>query len=158
MSRHTETHLVSAVLCACMALAPASATHAQTIGDYSRSHRATLEAEMARNTAKVLGSATNTSAAATPTPPAPTPPAPPLPAMPMGGMPAGAPPDIAVAGVIILSRQAMVELNLSGEKFLLLAGDKVPGTAWVVGSVRSDHVVLTSGSKRRTLAVNTGGR
>lgn len=144
------------MLCACMALTPAA--QAQTIGDYSRSHRSVLEAEMAKNIAKALASAPNTGAATPPTSPAPQPPANPLPAMPMAGMPMGVPPDISVTGVIILAKQAMAELHLNGETFLLLAGDKVPGTAWVVGSIRSDQVILTSGPKRRTLAVSTGGR
>jgi hypothetical protein len=76
----------------------------------------------------------------------------------MAGMPTGATADISVAGVIVLTQRAMVELNFNGETFLLLVGDKVPGTDWVVGSVRSDNVILKSGSKRRSFAVSTGGR
>ena len=148
------------MLCACVALTPLA--HAQTIGDYSRSHRALLEAEMAKNTAKALGSGPNINTSATPLPAAlataPMAPASPLPTMPMAGMPTESGSDISVVGVIVLSKRAMVELNLNGETFLLLAGDKVPGTAWEVSSVYSDSVVLKSGPKRRSFAVNTGGR
>lgn len=145
--------------------------HAQTIGDYSRSQRAVLEAEMARSTARAMAASgsegrsvsaggggglpsplTQPPAVAMPAPP-------PLPSMPLGGLPQS---GLAVTGLIALPDHAMIELTRNGETMLLASGDAVPGTSWVVASIDEKRVVLKSGNKSnprtRILAVPAGGR
>lgn len=123
---------------------------AQSIQDYSRSQRAVLESDMARNASKALGGQ----------PPAPMPsvvvqanqrqPMLPPPARDRG---------IIVTGVIELATRAMVELETGGETHLLLKGDQVPGTPWMVASIDQKEVVLKASQSRATrkLPVPGGG-
>ena len=52
----------------------------------------------------------------------------------------------------------MAELQTGGDTFLLFVGDKVPGTPWVVQSIKADRVVLNSGQQSRTFNVAAGLR
>ena len=66
--------------------------------------------------------------------------------------------EIAISGVIVLASRAMAELQTGGDTFLLFVGDKVPGTPWVVQSIKADRVVLNSGQQSRTFNVAAGLR
>lgn len=174
MYRATEYQLPQALVCAFLAWG-CSVAQAQSIGDYSRAQRAVLESEMAKNIAKAMGANTSTPGTAVSQAMAPWPlmGAPvatsalpgraPMPAVPpMEAMPAArsaAPSDeIAVSGVIVLASRAMAELQTGGDTFLLFVGDKVPGTPWVVKSIKADRVVLNSGQQSRSFNVAAGLR
>ena len=66
--------------------------------------------------------------------------------------------EIAIAGVIVLASRAMVELQAHGDTYLLSVGDKVPGTSWVVQSIKADRVVVNSGTQSRTFNLAAGIR
>ena len=149
-----------------MGLTLAFSAEAQTIGDYSRSQRAVLESEMAKNAAKVLGNVHS------PSLPNPTSLSlasrssallPPLPGAAHETIPVSLPepvatpePELVVQGVMVSSKRSMVELSIKGRTVLLLSGDKVPGTAWIVTSIRQDLVILKSGTQRKIFNLYTG--
>lgn len=155
-------------LAAWVCFAMASSAGAQTLSEYSRAQRAVLEAEMARNVAKALSPSGTPGAPAAGAPPSGGAPMPGHP-MPSQAMfpPASPPPlmapaskEILVTGVIALAHRSMAELSYLGETYLLLPGDPLPGTGWVVASIDASRVVLKSGrSRTRNLPVSpTGGR
>lgn len=130
-----------------------SAAGAQTIADYSRSQRAVIEAEIARNNAQSTGGR----ASATPLPlpgaagpaalPSPSrPPERPLP-------PIEVEPRLSVSGVFVSARHAVAEVIVEGVPYMLSAGQDVPGTAWRVQKVTVERVVLgghaDSGASRK---------
>ncbi len=139
---------------------------AQSISDYSRAQRAVLEADIARNTARALGTG------GVITPAAPGGPAAPnaaTAAAPVSGAAMMPPPmprpfvapqrGMAVNGVITLATRSMVDLRSDGVSHLLLPGDTVPGTPWVVSSINAQRVVLKAGKAQvRTLKVDERGR
>jgi hypothetical protein len=174
MYRATEYQLPQALVCALLAWG-CSVAQAQSIGDYSRAQRAVLESEMAKNIAKAMGASTSTPGTAVlpamaPRPlmgaPVATTALPGMAPMPaatsMEAMPEvrSATPqnEIAISGVIVLASRAMAELQTGRDTFLLFVGDKVPGTPWVVQSIKADHVVLSSGRQSRTFTVAAGLR
>ena len=122
---------------------------------------------MARNNAKAMGSGataqgnTPVSPAMAPKPFVGMPVMPPAPtealmdAQPVAH-PAVQPDEITISGVIVLVSRAMVELKAHGETYLLLVGDKIPGTPWVVQSIKEDRVVLNSGRQSRTFNLTAG--
>jgi type IV pilus biogenesis protein PilP len=132
---------VEVVVVVSWALAGASVS-AQTIADYSRSQRAVIEAEIARNTAKAMASTPVAApVVAAPAPaaadkPSPFPPATPNPATP-GDMP-----PWTVSGVFLSPSRSVAEVVVDGGAHLLAAGQAVPGTPWRVQSVAADKVVL----------------
>jgi hypothetical protein len=174
MYRATEYQLPQALVCAFLAWG-FSLAQAQSIGDYSRAQRAVLESEMAKNIAKAMGASASTpgtavlpamalrplmggpAATTALSGMAPMPAVPPMEAMPAAR--SAAPSDeIAISGVIVLASRAMAELQTGGNTFLLFVGDKVPGTPWVVQSIKADQVVLNSGRQSRTFNVAAGLR
>lgn len=126
----------------------------QTIADYSRSQRAVIEAEIARNNAK----ATN---AASPALASPLPSfdhaasARGLPPLPAAAPRAVAAPDesndaprLVVSGVFVSKTRAVAEVLVEGASYMLTAGQDVPGTSWRVQSVSIDRVVLSGTSSK----------
>lgn len=154
--------LWAAALWACHGLSAA-----QTIADYSRSQRAVIEAEIARNNAKVLGAAL----------PPPAPLAPPLPALsssppprasavalpsgtavqPLTGEarpPARGGPEWEVTGVFVSASRSVVEVVVNGSPFLLGVGEPVPGTRWSIDSISTGRVVLVAPGLKAGRAVH----
>jgi type IV pilus biogenesis protein PilP len=157
MYRATERGLIG-IACGAVAALAGFAAQAQTIGDYSRSQRAVLQAEMSKNNAKAMAAAGNASAA-----PARPASAPPSASTAQDTPPAVAPRrgdgELTLVGVVALSSRAMAELGYQGETHLLQQGDTVPGTQWVVSSIAPERVVLKAGKSRtKSLAVQAGGR
>lgn len=149
MSLATKRH-VSLALVAAFALLTSASSGAQSIHDYSQAQRALLEAEMAKSTAKAMG---GTGAAQTPVPTTPTDP---VQSVPFAARERG----MSIVGVIALTSRSMVELVNDGETHLLLQGDTVPNTSWIVQTITPERVVLKTGrpSRTRTLAVPSEGR
>jgi type IV pilus biogenesis protein PilP len=160
MSRATELRSWLPLLC--MGLALAFSAQAQTIGDYSRSQRALLESEIAKNTAKALINVESASPFhLTPGTTASQQVAllPPLPGAVNSAIKSTDTepvPEIAVKGIMILSKRSMVELSVKGDTVLVLAGNKVPGTSWVVANIRQDQVILKSGTKSKLFDLYKG--
>jgi type IV pilus biogenesis protein PilP len=125
-----------------------SSVSAQTIADYSRSQRAVLEAEIAKNTAKAMASMPAA-------PPAIATPAPgsgdktPTPATRDPAVLSDIPPWT-VSGVFLSPSHSVAEVVVDGVAHLLSAGQAVPGTPWRVQSVAADRVVLVPVSPSRS--------
>ena len=140
---------------------------AQTIADYSRSQRAVIEAEIARNNAKVLGAAVP--------PPVPSPPplpalssSPPFPAsavaLPSGAAlppmtrearpPARGGPEWEVTGVFVSASRSVAEVVVDGSPFFLGVGEPVPGTRWRIDSISAGRVVLVAPGLKAGRAVH----
>lgn len=116
---------------------------AQTIGDYSRSQRAVIEAAIARTAGRP---------AAAPSPV-------PLPAMaavsaPQHGAVMAAPApvemeaEVTVTGVIVAAGTQLAEVEVDGAPYMLSAGQDVPGTRWRVERIGAERVVLADPVRR----------
>ncbi len=121
-----------------------TASHAQTIGDYSRAQRAIIESNIARHAARH-----------TATGPVDLPVLPPAaasaPAMPPALLPPPAPvaPQVTVTGVIVTSSKALAEVWVDGVSYMLAEGQRVPGAPWTVSAVAAHRVVLSGGRGAR---------
>jgi hypothetical protein len=125
-------------------------SHAQSIGDYSRTQRAAIESAIARS-----GVRPPVELPSLPSPQGPTgggasnpalpPPSPPPITRPVEPVPE----DIAVTGVIISPAVVLTEVVVDGIPFLLSLGQRVPGTRWLVNRVDADRVILSEEPRRR---------
>jgi type IV pilus biogenesis protein PilP len=120
----------SLVAC-CLALVLAPPLAAQTIADYSRAQRTLLEATMTLAAARSAGigasAPASAVAAAAPALQRPQPPAEPV---------------VRVSGVFASASRSMAEVAVDGNAYLLSVGQGVPGTAWSVGAIAAERVVL----------------
>lgn len=162
MSRTINCQVAGLAVVGCGLWLGLSTAAAQSISDYSRAQRAVLEADITRNTARAMG----TGGASTPGAPpgAGAPGAAPVssgaavmpPPMPRPSVPQER--GMVVNGVITLATRSMVDLRNDGVSHLLLPGDTVPGTPWVVSSISAQRVVLKAGKAQvRTLRVDDRG-
>ena len=136
MSRHASRVLFRAAACVVGILVlAASPAGAQTIADYSRAQRALLETAMAQAAARSAGQGAPAPAVAASAPAAPA-------AARMLPRPSPPQPDVQVSGVFAASRAVVAEVLVDSTPYLLGAGERVPGTEWLVQAVAVDRVVL----------------
>ena len=123
-----------------------AASHAQTIGDYSRAQRALIESNIARNAAR-HGAAGPVELPVLPPAAASVPAQALSPALPP--RPASVEPQVTVTGVIVTSTKALAEVWVDGVSYMLTAGQPVPGAPWTVSAVAANRVVLSNGRGAR---------
>lgn len=115
---------------------------AQTIADYSRAQRALLESTMSEAAARSAGlGAPAPAAAASASVSASASASAPAASMPRALVQAPAP-DIQVSGVFASSAASLAEIVVNATRYLLQAGQGVPGTTWRVEAIGVDRVVL----------------
>ncbi len=115
-----------ALVAACLA-SPLSNAQAQTIADYSRMQRESIDKALAPPAAPGSREAL---------PPVSKPPSSP-------GMALRSPaPSVIVNGVFASASRAVAEVVVGGRVHVLAAGERVPGTRWQVDAVAVDRVVL----------------
>ncbi|MEY4564608.1 MAG: hypothetical protein RLZZ618_3885 [Pseudomonadota bacterium] len=165
--------VIKGLLAVCSAVAVCQAG-AQTIGEFSRSQRAVIEADIARNNAKALGGVgVSVPAGLPPLPsgaatslPSPLPslgergagaglavPSMPLP-FGSGHAPFRAAADEGtrtawdVTGVFMSASRQVAEVVVEGVPYLLVVGDEIPGTSWRIDVVAAHKVIVVSSSAR----------
>lgn len=141
MSRYVDRLAIGTVISLMCA-----ASHAQTIGDYSRAQRAMIESNIARHAARPGGTGpvdlpvlppAAASAPAQTLPPA------------LPSRPSSVEPQVTVTGVIVTSTKALAEVWVDGVSYMLSAGQPVPGAPWTVSTVAAHRVVLSGGRGAR---------
>jgi hypothetical protein len=155
---------------ACMVLclgATLSSADAQTIEQYSRSQRSVIEADMNRNTSRVLRAAQDAQPPAgqasgpmgAPLPPSMTGAGTAL-APQMGGAPTRPPEPsvpkntLSVSGVFVSQNTTLAQVQVGQNIHWLKAGQSVPHTGWSVRTIEPHQVVMSGPKGLRVFKLN----